>query len=157
LTRPALMAPVMLALLVTAAPGPAAAQVEAVNFENARQEDLYRDLIDELRCLVCANQSLSDSNADLAADLRARVYEIAPGGQSREAIIDYMVKRYGEYGLYRPRLSPATAFLWFAPFAVALAGFALIFTMAKRRSRQPPCTAAQSQQARALLEDERHW
>lgn len=152
------MAPMMLALLVTAAPGPAAAQVEVVNFGNARQEHLYHDLIDELRCLVCANQSLSESNADLAADLRARVHEMVAGGQSREAIIDYMVKRYGEYVLYRPRLSAATAFLWFAPFAVALAGFVLVFTIAKRRSRQPPpCTAAQSQQARALLEDERHW
>ena len=140
----------------------ATASVEAVNFENARQESLYTDLLAELRCLVCANQSLSDSNADLAKDLRGKVRRMVADGRSRDAIVDYMVERYGEFVLYRPRFSAATFFLWVAPFVLALAGFGLVVAIARRKSRHAPPkldadTDAQLQKARALIEDERHW
>jgi len=138
--------------VMAAAPGPAAAQVEAVQFATAQQEKLYRDLLRELRCLVCANQSLSDSNADLAGDLRARVYEMVAAGQSRAAIVDYMVARYGDYVLYRPRLSAATWFLWFAPFVLAAAGIVFVLLLSRGRHRAPPLTAAQTAQARRLLD-----
>ncbi len=138
----------------------ATASVEAVNFENARQESLYTDLLAELRCLVCANQSLSDSNADLAKDLRGKVRRMVADGRSREAIVDYMVERYGEFVLYRPRFSAATFFLWVAPFVLALAGFGFVAALARRKSQQvspDPDTDARLQKARALIEDERHW
>ena len=140
----------------------ATAKVEAVRFENVRQESLYTDLLAELRCLVCANQSLSDSNADLAKDLRAKVRRMVADGRSRDAIVGYMVERYGEFVLYRPRFSAATFFLWVAPFVLALAGFGFVAAIARRKSRRPPPkldadTDARLQKARALIEDERHW
>lgn len=131
------------------APGAAVAQVEAVQFATAQQEALYRDLLDELRCLVCANQSLADSNADLAGDLRARVYEMVAAGESRAAIVDYLAARYGDYVLYRPRLAPATWFLWFAPLAVVIAGVAFVLVLSRRRPR--PLDPAQARKARRLL------
>lgn len=157
MTGPTLPALAMVLVTVTvmataAAPGPAAAQVEAVQFATAQQEKLYRDLLRELRCLVCANQSLSDSNADLAGDLRARVYEMVAAGQSRAAIVDYMVARYGDYVLYRPRLSAATWFLWFAPFVLAAAGIVFVLLLSRGRHRAPPLTEAQTAQARRLLD-----
>ena len=140
----------------------ATASVEAVNFENARQESLYTDLLAELRCLVCANQSLSDSNADLAKDLRGKVRRMVADGRSRDAIVDYMVERYGEFVLYRPRFSASTFFLWVSPFVLALAGFGFVAALARRKSRQASPnldadTDARLQKARALIEDERHW
>ena len=159
--RQAPLAAAITALLIGFA-ATATASVEAVNFENARQESLYTDLLAELRCLVCANQSLSDSNADLAKDLRGKVRRMVADGRSRDAIVDYMVERYGEFVLYRPRFSAATFFLWVAPFVLALAGFGFVAALARRKSRQTPPnsdadTDAQLQKARALIEDERHW
>ncbi len=143
-------------IFILGVPGFAPAQVDATRFENARQESLYGDLIGELRCLVCANQSLSDSNSDLAKDLRGKVRERVLGGQSRNEIVDYMVARYGEYVLYRPRFSPANFFLWVAPFVAALAGlgFVLFLASGKSRRRPAPYSAEQLQKARSLLEDE---
>lgn len=138
------------AILLALAPG-AAAQVEAVQFATAQQDALYRDLLDELRCLVCANQSLADSNAELAGDLRARVYEMVAAGQSRAAIVDYLVARYGDYVIYRPRVSPATWFLWFAPPAVVVAGVACVLVLSRRRARPRPLDPAQAEKARRLL------
>jgi len=152
-SRPALFfaAFVTLMLSVTVTQ-PAAAQVEVVTFATAAQESLYRDLLDELRCLVCANQSLADSNAELAGDLRARVFEMVAAGESRVAIVDYLRARYGDYVLYRPRLAPVTWFLWFAPAVVVAAGVAFVFVLSRRRGRQDePLTAAQAARARRLL------
>ena len=131
------------------------AQVEAVRFETTQQESLYTNLIGELRCLVCANQSLSDSNSDLAKDLRGKVRSMVGRGQGRDEIVDYLVTRYGEYVLYRPRFSPANFFLWLAPFAAALAGLGFVVVMASRKARRRPApySAAQLQKAASLLED----
>ncbi len=146
---------------------PAVAQVEAVRFASAQQASLYRELIGELRCLVCANQSLSDSNADLAKDLRVKVRDMVADGQSRAMIVDYMVARYGTYILYRPRFSVANFFLWVAPLAVVVAGLVVVIVMATNKSRPgdpskpgkpgnsgKPYSAGQLRKARALLQDE---
>ncbi|MGR3913497.1 MAG: cytochrome c-type biogenesis protein CcmH, partial [Gammaproteobacteria bacterium] len=108
----------LFAALLFASPAPAA----PLEFADARRQSLYAELLAELRCLVCANQSLADSNADLAKDLRAKVHEMVTRGRGRDAIIAYMTARYGDYVLYRPRLSPQTLLLWLGPFAAALAG-----------------------------------
>ena len=131
-----------------------AAQVDVAEFDSAEKEALYADLITELRCLVCANQSLADSNANLARDLRAMVRERVRAGQNRAEIVEFLVARYGEYVLYRPRFSAANWFLWLAPFAVAVGGFAVVFGMARRRRNAAPYSAAELQKARRLLDDE---
>lgn len=132
-----------------------AASVESVQFETAQQRSLYSNLLTELRCLVCANQSLADSNADLAKDLRSKVQNMVARGQSRQEIIDYMVKRYGEYILYRPLFSRATLFLWISPFLLVVFScvFAVILIMKKSRQTHPYSTK-QLQKAKQLLEDE---
>ncbi len=84
-------------------------------FENEMQEQRYSDLIDELRCLVCQNQSLADSHAELAQDLRNEVYEKIIGGESDDTIIKFLVDRYGDFVLYRPPLQQKTWILWFGP------------------------------------------
>lgn len=108
---------------------------KATTFATPHQEALYRDLLTELRCLVCANQSLADSNADLAKDLRAKVREMVAHGATRETITAYMVQRYGDYVLYRPPLSPATLLLWLAPFLLAALAFALAIRHIRSRTR----------------------
>ena len=92
----------------------------------------------ELRCLVCANQSLRDSNAGLAEDLRSKTRELIIAGHNRAEILNYMAERYGEYVRYRPGFYSATVVLWIAPFIVALAG--LIWTVARvaRGTHKPP-------------------
>lgn len=94
----------------------------------------YKALTEELRCLVCQNQSLADSNAELATDLRERVYTMITSGASNEEIVDFMVARYGNFVLYRPPLTSSTLLLWFGPFALALIG--MILLVIKIRSRR---------------------
>ncbi|MGI9311301.1 MAG: cytochrome c-type biogenesis protein [bacterium] len=131
----------------------ASAQVETAQFETAQQESLYRRLLAELRCLVCANQSLSDSNADLAKDLRDKVRAMVIDGQGRDQIVAYLVGRYGEYVLYRPRFTAATFALWVGPFA--LFAVALIIAARRRaRRRANLLPSLRRQRARALMEDD---
>lgn len=106
----------------------ASAQIDSTDFDNPSQYTLYQKAIQELRCLVCQNQTLADSNADLAKDLRRKTYEMTKQNKSYEDIIQYMVERYGEFVLYRPRITPATWLLWFSPFAILIIiiGFALV-------------------------------
>lgn len=91
--------------------------LEVYPFQNAQQEALYQELIHELRCVVCQNQSLAESNAPLAVDLRQRIHEKIMAGQSREQIMIFMVERYGEFVLYQPPLKWSTGLLWLAPLA----------------------------------------
>lgn len=112
-------------------------------------------LAHDLRCLVCQNQSIAESNAPLAIDLRNQVREQLAAGQDEAAVRRYMVERYGDFVLYRPPLKPATLLLWGGP-ALLLAGG--LFALGRRlRQRQqtppPPLSDAQREQARRLLDD----
>ncbi|MEO8280473.1 MAG: cytochrome c-type biogenesis protein [Ideonella sp.] len=89
----------------------------------------------ELRCLVCQNQTIADSNADLAVDLRRQVREMLVRGDSRQQIIDYMTARYGDFVLYRPPLRPTTAVLWFGPGVLLIGGLILLVVVLRRRNR----------------------
>jgi cytochrome c-type biogenesis protein CcmH len=92
----------------------------------------------ELRCLVCQNQTIADSNAELAVDLRRLIREQLAAGRSEREVLDFMAARYGDFVLYRPPLKPTTALLWGGPaLMVALGGAALWFTL-RRRQRLPP-------------------
>ena len=104
---------VLLTVLLSA--GAANAKVEIVEFENSSQKELYQTLIHQLRCLVCQNQNLADSNADLAVDLRRKVRVLINDGKEYDDIVDYMVSRYGEFVMYRPQFNTSTLFLWLSP------------------------------------------
>jgi cytochrome c-type biogenesis protein CcmH len=101
--------------------------------DTAEQQRLKK-LSEELRCLVCQNQTLADSNADLAVDLRRQVESMISSGRSDREIRDYMVQRYGDFVLYRPPMQGNTLALWLGPFAM-LGGGALIWWLVQRRSR----------------------
>ena len=112
-------------------------------------------LENELRCLVCQNQTLADSNAPLAEDLRREVRELATGGKSDDEIRAYLVARYGDFVLYKPPVKSTTYVLWFAPFLLLVSGAGAWWVLVRRRARvranaeSPPSDAA----ARALLDD----
>lgn len=93
------------------------------------------DITAELRCLVCQNQTIADSNADLAVDLRRQVREMLVRGDNRQQILDYMTARYGDFVLYRPPLKATTAVLWFAPWLLLVGGLVLLVVVLRRRSR----------------------
>ncbi|MFG5409476.1 cytochrome c-type biogenesis protein [Piscinibacter sakaiensis] len=89
----------------------------------------------ELRCLVCQNQTIADSHADLAVDLRRQVREMLQRGAGEREVLDYMTARYGDFVLYRPPLKPTTWVLWFAPGVLLVGGAAVLWTVLRRRSR----------------------
>jgi len=95
-----------------------AAPVETFKFENKNTEQTFHKLSEELRCLVCQNQSIAESNAGLAKDLRLELYNMLIDGKSEDEIVDFMVKRYGDYVLYRPPFKPLTWLLWIGPILV---------------------------------------
>jgi len=112
----------------------------------------------ELRCLVCQNQSLADSDAELAHDLRQEVYELMDEGRTDADIRQYLVARYGDFVLYDPPIKPSTYLLWAAPFVLLLLGFiALLHTLRQRqRQKEPEFSAADEQRLKQLLGDTSH-
>lgn len=121
----------------------------------AEVERRVTSLASQLRCLVCQNQSLAESDAPLARDLKERVREQVARGSSDEQIRAYMVERYGDFVLYQPPFKPATWLLWLGPFALLLLGFAALFARLKRqRDEQVPLSEQELQRAARLLEDE---
>ena len=117
-------------------------------------EQRYRALIHELRCLVCQNQSIAESNAPLAEDLREQVRAQIAAGKSDEEIIEFLTERYGDFVRYRPAFKGRTLLLWLGPFAL-LAGAASAAMLFMRRSRARPAPApADSRRLAQLLDDE---
>jgi cytochrome c-type biogenesis protein CcmH len=115
-----------------------------------------RALSAQLRCMVCQNQSIDDSNAELAKDLRVLVRERITAGDSDEAVIDYVVSRYGEFVLLKPRLETKTLLLWGAPIVLLLAGAAVMVVSARRRSGRAtgtPLSAEERARLDAVLKD----
>jgi cytochrome c-type biogenesis protein CcmH len=127
--------------LIFALLAPAAYAIDALPFADRHEERRFQMLVEELRCVVCQNQNLADSDAFLAKDLRREVFEMMRAGKSDTEIRDFLVARYGEFVLYRPPMKPATWALWFGPAAIALAGLAGIVVMVRRRARAVPADA----------------
>jgi cytochrome c-type biogenesis protein CcmH len=126
---------------------------------DARLETRARGLSHELRCMVCQNQSIDDSDAPLARDLRLLVRERLKAGDSDAQVLDYLVARYGEFVLLKPRLSAHTALLWLAPFCIVLlGGWGLISLWRRRRTEsvretaQAPLSAAEQARVSELLD-----
>ena len=132
-----------------AAHPPFAAAVEPRSFPSPVLADRYRILVEELRCLVCQNQSIADSNADLARDLRDKVDEMLRAGRTDEEIVEYMVARYGDFVRYRPPVNAATALLWGGPFV--LAALALAGLLVRVRRRPPAASDGLTEPERARL------
>ncbi len=104
-------------------------------FDNRGQEERYTTLIKKLRCLVCQNQSLADSNSELARDLRKKTYKLIKSDSTDTEIIDYMVERYGEFILYKPPINSRTLALWFTPLLITLIGLTMFFMTMRRQRR----------------------
>lgn len=100
--------------------GSVLAEAEILSFKTPEAEAKYNALIEELRCLVCQNQNLAGSDADLAKDLRTQVYDMVESGQSHDDVINYMVTRYGDFVLYRPAFKLKTLLLWLGPVVFLL-------------------------------------
>ena len=121
--------------------------------EDPALEKRVRDLSSELRCLVCQNQTLADSNAPLAVDLRDQVRAQLKAGKSERDVIDFLVARYGDFVLYRPPLKASTVLLWTGPFILLALGVALLARRLRRRSVPgPELSEADRARAAKLLE-----
>jgi len=144
----------MTALLLIVLALPVYAKEAAPAAQDPALEQRVMRLTTELRCLVCQNQSLADSHADLAIDLKNQVRSQMQAGKSDAEIREYMVARYGDFVLYRPPLKPTTALLWAGPFVLlAGGGLALGFYLRRRRERvaESELTPEQRVHAEALL------
>ena len=113
-------------------------------------------LSEDLRCLVCQNESLAGSRADFANDLRREIREQMHANKSDKEIVDFLVARYGDFVLYRPPVKPSTMFLWFGPFIFLLVGAVLLVVYLKRRRNrieEPMLSEQQRKQAESLLKE----
>ena len=111
------------------------AAVEIKKFDNEQQEQRYKYIIDELRCLVCQNQNIAGSDAGLAQDLRKQVHKMILAGEDDEAIFDFMVTRYGDFVLYRPPFKASTFFLWVGPFIIFALGLFVLIRFIRQRKK----------------------
>ena len=124
-----------------------------VTNDPAIEQRLY-NLSKNLRCLVCQNETLADSQADLANDLRDEIREQMKAGKSDKEIIDFLTARYGQFILYKPQVTPTTYLLWFGPFVLLLAGLAVLFRYIKQRRDlipEKPLSAEERRRAEELL------
>ncbi len=101
--------------------------VDSRQLSDPKQQESYETLTKELRCLVCQNQTIADSNAELASDLRRQVYEMLQQGKSEQEIIRFMTDRYGEFVLYKPAFAGKTSLLWIAPVLFLFMGLMMVF------------------------------
>ena len=134
---------------------PLQAAIESYEFESTQMEADYYRLVRELRCLVCQNQNLAGSNADLAKDLRRQTYELLAQGKTPDQVAQYMVDRYGDFVLYRPRLKRDTLLLWFGPFVMLVLVLWLVIRAIRKKQNLVPPNADALQRARQFLSDNR--
>ncbi|MAF84543.1 MAG: cytochrome C biogenesis protein CcmH [Chromatiales bacterium] len=105
--------------------------------DNPEQQELYERLTEEVRCLVCQNQTIGDSSAPLAADLRREVWEMVAAGQSEQQIKTFLTDRYGDFVLYKPRYGGPAALLWLAPGLLLIFGGFVLWRVVRRRTALP--------------------
>ena len=131
------------------------ARIEVHQFKSQQQEQRYKTLINELRCLVCQNQNLADSNAELAQDLRKKVYNMVMEDKSNKQIHEYMVDRYGDFVLYRPPFKMRTYLLWTGPFLILATGLILLITYIHKRNKNNTVSISEKDRERVsqLLDD----
>jgi len=141
---------ILISLLMLLASANTYAGIEVHTFDSPQQEADYKQLINELRCLVCQNQNIADSNADLAKDLRREIYGMISNGQDREQIVRFMTDRYGDFVMYRPPFKTSTAVLWAGPFVLlGLGVIGLLLFIRKRKNTPVRDLVSESDHARA--------
>jgi cytochrome c-type biogenesis protein CcmH len=142
------------AWLAIFAPAAAASEATPTDLDPVTQKRLI-GLTAELRCLVCQNQTIADSNAELAVDLRREIHEQIEAGKSDAQILEFMTTRYGDFVLYRPPLKVTTVLLWFGPALLVIAGIVVLARVMRARRRRAdadrPLTDAERSRAAALL------
>ncbi|QEH17434.1 cytochrome c-type biogenesis protein CcmH [Histophilus somni] len=137
----------------------AQAAIDALNFTSMQQEKDYHSLTQELRCPQCQNNNIADSNASIAVDMRAKVYELLQKGQNKQQIIDYMVERYGSFVTYNPPVTGSTIILWVAPLALMILGVVIVLRRKSGSSSksaveaQPNLTQEQQKRLEELLKE----
>lgn len=125
-------------LLLAFAASAQVADRRPLQFRDAAEEARFRDLAHELRCVMCQNQSIADSEAQIAVDLRREILVLMREGRSDDDIRRFLVDRYGQFVLYRPEVEPSTWLLWFGPLLVLVAGGAIVWRVAHARARVAP-------------------
>ena len=120
----------------------AVAALEPIKFTDEAEETRFRELSAELRCVMCQNQSLADSNAQIAHDLRMQVLTLMREGKTDREIKDYLVARYSDFVLYSPPVRPSTWLLWFGPGLILLGGAAVLVVVVRRRASAAPAATA---------------
>ncbi len=143
----------IMAMLLLAALALSAQEAQPLQ-ANAAVEAQVQRLSTQLRCLVCQNQTLADSHAELAQDLQQEIREMAAKGMTDQAIIDYLVARYGDFVRYKPPLNKTTSLLWLGPFALLFAAAIALLVMLRRRqamSVEAPLSAAEARRVSELL------
>ena len=134
---------------------PLQAGIEVHTFTSPEKEERYKELIDELRCLVCQNQNLADSDAPLAKQLRDQTFKMIDEGASDDKIIDFMVTRYGDFVLYKPPMKPSTYVLWIGPFILLILAMMILHRIIRQnRDKKMTINDADYDKARKLLDDE---
>ena len=127
------LAVILLALYAISLP----AQDTQPPLERMEQQSLYRKLLEEVRCMVCQNQNLKDSNAPLAKDMRRELRRMVEEGASEADVKQFLLDRYGDYALYRPRLAPNTLVLWAGPGVLLIVALGSLALVIRRRTRMP--------------------
>ncbi|WP_456376877.1 cytochrome c-type biogenesis protein [Thiolapillus sp.] len=127
----------------------ALASVDTYEFSDPGQQALYLDLVQELRCLVCQNQNIADSNAELAQDLRRKTYEMVKKGESKDQIVEFMVTRYGDFVMYSPPFKATTLMLWVGPALIFVFAVAMLVRVIRRRPSSDDRLLSDEQRQRA--------
>ena len=124
--------------------------MDPVEYRSAEEEQRFRNLAAELRCVMCQNQSLADSNAMIAKDLRLELLSLIREGKSDDEIKQFMVSRYTDFVLYEPPIRPSTWLLWFGPLLILVIGAGSIFVIVRKRSIAMPVNTV-------LDDDKQEW
>ncbi|HKB64574.1 MAG TPA: cytochrome c-type biogenesis protein [Pyrinomonadaceae bacterium] len=149
---------ILLLLIIASLPGLGMAKEAQPASDDPALEERVMNLSKELRCLVCQNETLADSRADLAEDLRNQIREQMKAGKSDKQIVAYLTQRYGKFILYNPPIDPTTYLLWFGPFVLLLAGLFVLFRFVKQRRgliTDQPLSTDERQRAEDLLNADR--
>ncbi|MBB3101800.1 cytochrome c-type biogenesis protein [Azomonas macrocytogenes] len=133
------LATILLSLALTSQ-----AAIDTYQFADEAERERYRTLTEELRCPMCQNQNIADSNAPIAMDLRKEIFRMLGQGQSNEQIVDYLVARYGDFVRYKPPLKADTLLLWFGPALFLLIGFGVLLFVVLRKRRTATGAADQT-------------
>lgn len=151
----------MMVLLLLLLPAIALAQAvknpAPMQFTDQAEADRFHDLTLELRCVKCQNQSLADSNAAIAQDLRHEVLSLMRQDKSNVEVKEYLVDRYGEFVLYRPQMDPKTWLLWFGPALVLLGGAVIVVNVVRRQATVGADRSPETATTTAAIEEEQEW